>query len=107
MDMNLGEALQQLSSIDRELYLYARRPFTLGSECVWAEPTTATQVADPQTNSMFDYFFEVSTGKEVLEGFVGSAFTNDEIAELLFYYALNDAYPEWADERCVPYVAQG
>jgi hypothetical protein len=95
--MNLLELALQLPSMDDDLCILAARP--------WTERSLCEVVAIPEDNSRpnartaaVEYFLEVFVAKEVCEVFGARRPSAREVANLLVFYAENDAYPDWVYE---------
>jgi hypothetical protein len=94
----LIEVVSQLTSLPDELFICARRPWAHRSETVLVPFPEDLQVPAAVTEAGFEYYLEVSTAREVLEGFLERYPSLEQVADFLTFYAENDAFPEWAYE---------
>jgi len=97
--MTLKEAVRQLDSLNEDLFLCVRRPWTPSAECVLVEPDDRLMVPAHVRIAGFDYFLEVHVAREVLEVLDEETTSPDREVQLLLYYAEFDAYPDWAYQR--------
>lgn len=84
----LGELLQRLDEFDRQLTIYAERPWTAESraEVRWEDPGESTL----ETSDGLSYFLEVSVAREEIAAHVAP----DAVVETTIHYAEHDAFPE-------------
>ncbi|MBW8371479.1 MAG: hypothetical protein K0M66_10995 [Thiobacillus sp.] len=97
--MDLGTIIDQVSSLQDDLCIFAKKPWTPASQAVattlGADFKTPKEISDQG----MDYFLEAHVAKEVLEVFGDHAPTLEEKRQLLIFYAENDAYPDWVYDR--------
>jgi len=98
--MKLKEVIAELSALPVETYICARRPWTGESEAALVPFPEDLQIPAEVKERGFEYFLEVSTVNEVLEGFMKFSPTPAQIFDFVLYYAENDAFPDWASELC-------
>lgn len=97
--MTLDEAVKRLDTVQEDLMLCAREPWSKNSECLLFVPDETFTVPQSLKDIGFVYFLEVSTAREVLGVFGEKPPTDEEKVRLLIHYAENDAYPEWVYKR--------
>lgn len=95
-DISLGAVLDQVTSLDDEMCIFAKKPWSLDSEAIVGR-LEGNEFRIPQDflDEGFEYFLEVHVAKEVLEVLDGHPETAEMKRNLLLFYAENDAYPEW------------
>lgn len=98
--MKLKEVIAQLSVVSPETYICARRPWTGESEVVLVPFPEDLRIPASVKERGFEYFLEVSTANEILEGFLRFSPTSAQIFDFVLYYAEYDAFPDWANELC-------
>jgi hypothetical protein len=97
--MILRDVLIKVDTLDRDDVIFARRPWTLASECVVRPLDSEFGVPLDLKEAGFEYFLDVPVALEVLEVFGDKPPTEDEKLRILLHYAQNDAYPEWVAHR--------
>lgn len=95
--MKLIEAIEQLSTLDEDATLCARRPWTADSECTVIELDEGT-IPKATEKAGFAYFLEVEVAREILGVFGKRKPTLDQKFRLIVFYAENDAFPDWVHE---------
>jgi hypothetical protein len=98
--MKLREVIAQLDSLPGETYICARRPWAGDCEAVLVPFSEDLRIPEEVKELGFEYFLEVSTANEVLEGFLKVRSTSEQIFDFVLYYAEYDAFPEWANALC-------
>ena len=93
--MKLATAIDQLSNLDDDLCIFARRPWLPDSAVVVSALAAGFQTPRHVIDQELDCFLEVHVAKEVLEVFGSRKPTQDECHRLLIFFAENDAYPNW------------
>ncbi|WP_237055818.1 hypothetical protein [Microbulbifer sediminum] len=91
--MKLMEVTRDLYSLDEDLTIYAKKPWTCESEVqVQFEPEESL-VPRPLEKEGFEYFLEVFVAKEVVPDLaeIEPSFTLEQWCERLIRYAENDA----------------
>jgi hypothetical protein len=90
----LRSLLGELESLDNELTIYAREPWTLDSAAIAAlEPADGGLPVEAENRGL-SYFLEVSIGREFLEAWganIQPGVTPEERLERLIRYAIDDA----------------
>lgn len=94
--MNLHDVISKLKELPEETFICARRPWTPESEASLVPFTEDLRIPESVKAEGFEYFLEVSTALEALEGFLDRAPTSEQVTDFVIYYAENDAYPEWS-----------
>jgi len=93
----LLDVAKHLSSLSEDLCIVAVRPWSENSACqLVAMPDGVTRSELARGN--LEYFLEVFVAREVCEVLGTRRPTPHEIAQLLVFYAENDAYPSWVYE---------
>jgi hypothetical protein len=92
--MNLHEAIAQLSALPEATFICARRPWSPASEVRLVPFPDDLRIPDYVKAEGLEYFLEVSTALEILEGFLEQQPTPEQITRFVIYYAENDAFPE-------------
>ena len=96
-EMKLIEVVEQLHELPESTFICARRPWTRYAESKLVPFTEDLRVPQEVLAEGFDYFLEVSTAREILEGFLEKDPSLERITEFLIYYAEYDAFPDWAE----------
>lgn len=96
--MKLVEAVENLSTLDRETTIFVRRPWTGDAECTVAMLDRGVAIPKEITAAGFEYFLDVFVCHEVLSVFGTRKPTTDEKLRVLIHYAENDAWPDWVYE---------
>jgi len=92
--MNLHEAIAHLSAVPEATFICAQRPWSPASEVRLIPFPEDLRIPDAVKAEGFEYFLEVSTALEILEGFLAQKPTPAQVTRLVIYYAENDAFPE-------------
>jgi hypothetical protein len=92
--MNLREAVSQLSALPEATFICARRPWGPASEVRLVPFPEDLRIPEEVKEAGFEYFLEVSTALEILEGFLPHKPTPEQVTNFVIYYAENDAFPE-------------
>ncbi len=92
--MNLHEAIAQLPTLPEATFICARRPWSPTSDVRLVPFPDDLRLPDAVKEEGFEYFLEVSTALEALEGFLEQKPTPEQITSFVIYYAENDAFPE-------------
>lgn len=98
--MKLSELLADLDSLPDETFICACRPWTHDCEIELVPYPDDLRIPDSVKARGFEYFLEVDTIQEILEGFLPYAPSQDQIVDYVLYYAEHDAFPDWAKELC-------
>ncbi|WP_316214991.1 hypothetical protein [Bradyrhizobium sp. SZCCHNR2035] len=93
--MRLLDAISDLSNLNDNDTIFARKPWTHQSEACVAPLDRESRVPEAIKKLGLDYFLEVSVANEILAVFGERTPTIDEVCELILFYAENDAFPEW------------
>lgn len=93
--MDLGTILDQVSTLQDDLCIFAEKPWTPESRAIALPLGADFQTPKEISDQGMDYFLEVNVAKEVLEVFGDCGPTQEERHRLLIFYAENDAYPGW------------
>jgi hypothetical protein len=92
----LEQALDEIDRLQDDDVVFARKPWTVASEAIIGKLDHNLSVPEKLSNQGFEYFLEASTAKEVISVFGSRQRTDQERRALLLFYAIHDAYPEWA-----------
>ena len=92
--MDLNDAISRLSELPEATFICARRPWGPRSEVQLVPFPDDLRIPDEVKAAGFEYFLEVSTALEVLEGFLMDKRTPEQVTSFVIYYAENDAFPE-------------
>ena len=92
--MKLHEAISRLSALPEATFICARRPWGPASEARLVPFPDDLRIPDEIKAAGFEYFLEVSTALDVLEGFLTHKPTPEQVTSFVIYYAENDAFPE-------------
>lgn len=95
--MNLHSVVAKLNQIPEETFICARRPWTRESEACLEPFPDDFLIPESVKAAGFEYFLEVSTALEILEGFLDRRPSPEQITDFVIHYAENDALPEWAN----------
>ena len=95
--MKLIDVLSQLDALPEETFICVRRPWSHEAETLLVPYPEDWRVPAEVLAQGFEYFLEVSTTREVLEGFLERNPTMEQVTDFVTYYAEFDAFPEWAD----------
>jgi hypothetical protein len=94
--MNLLDLASSLELLDDEQFIAVRQPWSENSDCLLVPVPSDLRFPEEARAKGFEYFLEVQTAKEVCEVFDGRPVTPLQKAQLLVFYAQNDAFPDWA-----------
>jgi hypothetical protein len=89
----LIEVIAQLGSLPEEHFICVRRPWRHHAETVLVPYHEDLRIPAAITEAGFEYYLEVSTAREVLEGFLERSPSLEQIVDYLTFYAENDAFP--------------
>jgi hypothetical protein len=98
--MQLIDALSDLDALPDETFICARRPWTRNCEIKLVPYPEDLRVPDSVKELGFEYFLEVDTAREILEGFMPFNPTLQQVVDFVLYYAEHDAFPDWANQIC-------
>ncbi len=93
--MKLEQALDQINGLTDDDVVFARKPWSMESEALIGQLDRDLRVPREIADQGFDYFIDVPVAIEVLDVFAGKKPTPKQRRDLLLYYAVHDAYPEW------------
>ena len=94
--MKFLEVIAKLNDLPDETFICARRPWTHDSETKLIPFPEDLRIPEEVKSEGYEYFLEVSTAKEILEGFLERKPSLEQIADFIIYYAENDAFLEWS-----------
>ena len=94
--MKLIEVIGKLSDIPEDTFICVKRPWSSESEVVLSPFAEDLSIPLEVKSQGYEYFLEVSTAREIIEGFIEHQPTLEQITDFIIFYAENDAYPEWA-----------
>ena len=94
--MNLHEVIAKLNEFPDETFICARKPWTQDSEVRLIPFPEDLRIPESVRAEGFEYFLEVSTAVEILDGFLARNPTPQQVTAFVIYYAENDAFPEWS-----------
>jgi hypothetical protein len=92
--MTLFEIIGKLDELPEETYICARRPWRPDADALLVPFPEDLRIPQEMKAQGYEYFLEVSTACEILEGFIQSKPTPIQVADFIIYYAGNDAFPE-------------
>jgi len=92
--MNLHQVISQLAELPEDTFICAKRPWTPDSEVRLVPYPDDLRIPDEVRAEGFEYFLEVTTALEILEGFLDHAPSPEQVTSFVIYYAENDAFPE-------------
>ncbi|ANH67490.1 hypothetical protein [Mitsuaria sp. 7] len=93
--MNLRDILLHPADLHEDAVVYARRPWSLMSEAITLRrPGTSATLNPALKGTGLEYFLEAFLITEIYEDLLMQGKTGLEAAEVVLYYAENDAYPE-------------
>lgn len=96
--VRLDVLVGSLPDLDDEATVCARRPWTGASAAVLVN-LDGGPVPDHVREAGYAYFLEVAVAREILEDLPGRPLSADERLRLLVFYAENDAFPDWVNDR--------
>jgi len=94
--MKLIEIIEKIHETSEDTYICVRRPWTRDAESTLVPFPDDLRIPHAVLAEGFEYFLEVSTAREILEGFLERRPSLEQITDFIIYYAENDAFPEWA-----------
>lgn len=94
-NMKLDEALVKLAGLSGDEVVFARPPFSLDSPAIIGSLDSEFNVPREVKADGLEYFLDAATAQEVMEVFGDYNPSHAEISEFLFFYAENDAFPDW------------
>lgn len=94
--MKLLDVIAQIGELPAETFICVRRPWTQNSDATLVPFSEDLRIPENVKAEGYEYFLEVATATEILEGFLERKPNLSQIAEFVIYYAENDAYPEWS-----------
>ena len=96
--MTLGDIVRDLDSLSGDLCIVARRPWSGSSEAMLVRigPDPLPQHVK---DAGFEYFIEVYILRDEVFGDWSASLNTSERLSVATYYAENDAYPQWLNER--------
>lgn len=93
--MKLQQALDEIGQLKDDEVIFARKPWDMSSDAVVGKLDTDLRVPKAISDQGYEYFIDAPVASEVLGVLAGRRCTPQERRELLLYYAVNDAYPDW------------
>lgn len=97
--MKLEQALDEIGRLKGDEVIFARKPWDMNSDALIGQLDSDFRVPDAIANLDYEYFIDAPVATEVLDVLADRQSTPRERRELLLYYAINDAYPEWVYQR--------
>ena len=97
--MTLGKLIENLDKLNEDLCIFARKPWSSGSEALVASLGPNFEVPDDISARGLAYFFSVHIAKQLLEVFDDRPASKNDRIRLLIYYGEHDAYPDWVFEE--------
>lgn len=91
--MKLIDVISQLDALPDDTYICVRRPWSREAESLLVPYPEDLRIPAEVLTQGFEYFLEVSTACEVLEGFKRKP-TLEQATDIVIYYAEYDAFPE-------------
>ena len=95
VNTTLVEIVDSLEMLDEDHCIFARKPWSTNTLATVGPLTDDFRVPAEVAGEEFEYFLEVYVAIEVLEVFGTRQPNLQERRNLIFYYAENDAYPDW------------
>jgi hypothetical protein len=96
--MILEDVISQLHELPEATFICARRPWNYASDVVLIPFPDDLRIPDVVKAEGYEYFLEVSTAKEILEGFIERKPTLRQTTDFVVHYAEYDAFPQWAEQ---------
>lgn len=96
--MILEEVISQLNQLSDETFMCVRRPWSFESDVALVPFPHDLRIPESVKSEGYEYFLEVSTAKEILEGFIERKPTLRQTTDFIIHYAEHDAFPQWTDE---------
>jgi len=96
--MKLIDIASKLDEISTDTFICAKRPWNKKSETLLVPFTDDFCIPQDVKDKGFEYFLEIDTVNEILEGFIDRLSTTEKVCDFIIYYAENDAFPEWAED---------
>jgi len=94
----LIEVVAQLNALPDEHFICVRRPWGQRSDTVLVPYPEDLRIPVAIAEAGFAYYLEVSTAREVLEGFLERSPSLQQITDFLTFYAEHDAFAPWSYE---------
>jgi hypothetical protein len=95
--MKLIDIASKLDEITADTFICAKRPWNQESDILLVPFTDDFRIPQDVRDKGFEYFLEIDTVNEILEGFTDRLSSAEKICDFIIYYAENDAIPEWAE----------
>ena len=95
--MKVIDVISTLSELPEDTFICVKRPWGREAEVFLVPFPDDLRIPEDVKSQGYEYFLEVSTAREILEGFLERQPTLEQITDFVIYYAENDAYPEWAN----------
>ena len=92
--MKLIDVIRRVDEVEDKT-VCLRRPWTAESEACLASVAPMSKIPEKILSEGYEYFIEGSVLREVIEIPEASEISDKEKADLIIYYAENDAYPSW------------
>jgi hypothetical protein len=97
--MKLVQALDEIGRLKGDEVIFARKPWDMNSDASIGQLDSDFRVPGAIADLGYEYFIDAPVAAEVLDVLAGRRSTPQERRELLLYYAVNDAYPDWVHQR--------
>jgi len=91
--MKLIDVVSKLNELPEETFICVRRPWSHDAESVLVPFPDDLCIPKEVKDQGYEYFLGVSTALEILEGFLDSKPSLEQITDFVIYYAENDAFP--------------
>lgn len=91
--MKLIEIVSKLNDLPKETFICVRRPWNYDAESMLVPFPDDLCIPKEVKAQGYEYFLEVSTAREILEGFLSSKPSLEQITDFVIFYAENDAFP--------------
>ncbi len=94
--MTITEVVAILNDLPEETYICAQRPWSGDAAAVLVPFPEDLRIPEEVKADGYEYFLEVSTANEILEGFMQRGPSLEQITDFVLFYAENDAFPDWS-----------
>ena len=94
--MTITEVVARLNDLPGETFICAKRPWSRDAAAVLLPFPEDLRIPEEVKADGYEYFLEVSTANEILEGFIQRGPSLEQITDFVLFYAENDAFPDWS-----------
>ena len=103
--MRLVDIVGQLGSVDRELCIVAKQPWTRESDAELLQLTDEGRVPEQARADGYEYFLEVYVALEDALPERAIKLSPEQTFDAVLHYAIHDASPAWLNDLCAAYRA--